>query len=173
MPLAVTLLAQLGRLGDSPSELLQQWQKKKTAFIRSGGDDRESSVDISIQISLDFLKGMQNGTEGQQLLSICAHLPDGLRPSVFDKLDDHFDDIRGARSLLVKLALVSRSPENELKMLSPNVAPEYGNLTSFLLHLINIEEPSQELFDAIYAVSEYAYWTVPSTTLREAFPPAS
>ncbi|KAH7092765.1 hypothetical protein BKA62DRAFT_676592 [Auriculariales sp. MPI-PUGE-AT-0066] len=212
MPLAVTLLAQLGRLGDSPSELLQQWQKKKTAFIRSGGDDRESSVDISIQISLDFLKGMQNGTEGQQLLSICAHLPDGLRPSVFDKLDDHFDDIRGARSLLVKLALVSRSPENELKMLSPvrhfvlkhhpmtmnhaaalrkiyfdiaasgprdmdenfsrlaqNVAPEYGNLTSFLLHLISIEEPSQKLFDAIYAVSEYAYWTVPSTTLREAF----
>ncbi|KAH7092768.1 hypothetical protein BKA62DRAFT_66421 [Auriculariales sp. MPI-PUGE-AT-0066] len=212
MPLAVTLLAQLGRLGDSPSELLQQWQKKKTAFIRSGGDDRESSVDISIQISLDFLKGMQNGTEGQQLLSICAHLPDGLRPSVFDKLDDHFDDIRRARSLLVKLALVSRSPENELKMLSPvrhfvskhhpmamnhaaalrkiyfdiaasgpkrmdenfsrlaqNVAPEYGNLTSFLLHLINIEEPSQELFDAIHAVSEYAYWTVPSTTLHEAF----
>ncbi|KAH7090090.1 hypothetical protein BKA62DRAFT_107409 [Auriculariales sp. MPI-PUGE-AT-0066] len=212
MPLAVTLLAQLGRLGDSPSELLQQWQKKKTAFIRSGGDDRESSVDISIQISLDFLKGMQNGTEGQQLLSICAHLPDGLRPSVFDKLDDHFDDIRGARSLLVKLALVSRSPENELKMLSPvrhfvlkhhpmamnhaaalrkiyfdiaasgprdmdenfsrlsqNVAPEYGNLTSFLLHLISIEELSQELFDAIDAVSEYAYWTVPSTTLREAF----
>ncbi|KAH7098644.1 hypothetical protein BKA62DRAFT_832381 [Auriculariales sp. MPI-PUGE-AT-0066] len=182
------------------------------AVVTEISDDRESNVDVSIQISLDLLQGMHNGTEGQRLLSICAHLPDGLRPSVFDKLDDQFDDIRGARGLLVKLALVSRSPENELKMLSPvrhfvlkhhpmamnhtaalrkiyfdiaasgpkrmdenfsrlaqNVAPEYGNLTSFLLHLISIEEPSQELFDAIEAVSEYAYWTVPSTTLCEAF----
>ncbi|KAH7098650.1 hypothetical protein BKA62DRAFT_660562 [Auriculariales sp. MPI-PUGE-AT-0066] len=212
MPLAVTLLAQMARLGNSPSHLLQRWQRKKTSFIRSGGDDRESSVDVSIQISLDLLEGMHNGTEGQQLLSICAHLSDGLRPSVFDQLDDHFEDIHGARDLLVEFAFISIGPENELKMLSPvrhfvlkhhamainhaaalrkiyfdiaascptdvgedfsrlsqNVAPEYGNLTSFLLHLINIEEPSQELFDAITAVSEYAYWTVPSMTLREAF----
>ncbi|KAH7092782.1 hypothetical protein BKA62DRAFT_66947 [Auriculariales sp. MPI-PUGE-AT-0066] len=212
MPLAVTLLAQLAQLKNPPSQLLQRWHRTKTGFIRSDGDDRESSVDVSIQISLDLLEGTRNGTEGQQLLSICAHLPDGLRPTVFDKLDDHFDDIHRARDLLFKFALVSIGPDNELKMLSPvrhfvskhhpmamnhaaalrkiyfdiaascptnvgedfsrlaqNVAPEYGNLTSFLLHLIHIEEPSRELFDAIFAVSEYAYWTVPSTTLREAF----
>ncbi|KAH7098655.1 hypothetical protein BKA62DRAFT_773207 [Auriculariales sp. MPI-PUGE-AT-0066] len=187
MPLAVTLLAQLAQLKNPPSKLLRQWQQKKTSFICSDGDDRESSVDVSIQISLNLLKGMRNGPKGQQLLSICEEL-------------------------LVKFALVSIGPEDELKMLSPvrhfvlkhhpmaithapalrkiyfdiaascptyvgedfsrlaqNVAPEYGNLTSFLLHLINIEEPSQELFDAITAVSEYAYWTVPSSTLREAF----
>ncbi|KAH7098664.1 hypothetical protein BKA62DRAFT_362269 [Auriculariales sp. MPI-PUGE-AT-0066] len=212
MPLAVTLLARMARLSNSPSHLLQRWQLKKTSFIRSGGDDRESSVDVSIQISLDLLKGMHNGMEGQQLLSICANLPDGLRPSVFEQLYTHFSDIHGAKDLLVEFALISIGPENELKMLSPvrhfvlkhhhmtmnhaaalrkiyfdiaasgptrmdenfsrlaqNVAPEYDNLTSFLLHLINMEEPSQELFDAIEAVSEYAYWTVPSTTLREAF----
>ncbi|KAH7092875.1 hypothetical protein BKA62DRAFT_63983 [Auriculariales sp. MPI-PUGE-AT-0066] len=212
MPLAVTLLAQLAQLKNPPSQLLQRWHRTKTGFIRSDGDDRESSVDVSIQISLDLLEGTRNGMEGQQLLSICAHLPDGLRPSVFEQLYTHFNDIHGARDLLFKFALVSIGPENELKMLSPvrhfvskhhpmamnhaaalrkiyfeiaasgpkrmdenfsrlaqNVAPEYGNLTSFLLHLIDIEEPSQELFDAIEAVSEYAYWTVPSTTLREAF----
>ncbi|KAH7092762.1 hypothetical protein BKA62DRAFT_625955, partial [Auriculariales sp. MPI-PUGE-AT-0066] len=212
MPLAVTLLVQLAQLKNPPSQLLQRWHRTKTGFIRSDGDDRESSVDVSIQISLDLLEGTRNGTEGQQLLSICAHLPDGLRPAVFDKLDGHFDDIHKARDLLFKFALVSIGPEDELKMLSPvrhfvskhhpmamnhaaalrkiyfdiaasgprdmdenfsrlaqNVAPEYGNLTSFLLHLISIEEPSQELFDAIDAVSEYAYWTVPSTTLHEAF----
>ncbi|KAH7092874.1 hypothetical protein BKA62DRAFT_63985 [Auriculariales sp. MPI-PUGE-AT-0066] len=212
MPLAVTLLAQLAQLQNPPSQLLQRWHRTKTEFIRSDGDDRESSVDVSIQISLDLLEGMRNGMQGQQLLSICAHLPDGLRPAVFDKLDDHFDDIHRARDLLFKFALISIGPEDELKMLSPvrhfvlkhhpmamnhaaalrkiyfdiaascptyvgedfprlskNVAPEYGNLTSFLLHLIHIEEPSRELFDAIFAVSEYAYWTVPSTTLREAF----
>ncbi|KAH7092776.1 hypothetical protein BKA62DRAFT_834644 [Auriculariales sp. MPI-PUGE-AT-0066] len=205
MPLAVTLLAQLAQLKNPPSQLLQRWHRTKTGFIRSDGDDRESSVDVSIQISLDLLEGTRNGTEGQQLLSICAHLPDGLRPSVFEQLYTHFNDIHGARDLLFKFALISIGPEDELKMLSPvrhfvlkhhpmamnhaaalrkiyfdiaasgpihmdenfsrlaqNVAPEYGNLTSFLLHLINIEEPSQELFDAITAVSEYAYWTVPS-----------
>ncbi|KAH7098668.1 hypothetical protein BKA62DRAFT_773214 [Auriculariales sp. MPI-PUGE-AT-0066] len=211
MPLAVTLLAQLAQLSNPPSQLLQRWQRTRTAFIRSGGDDRESSVDVSIQLSLDLLTSMRDSTEAAHLLSICAHLPDGLRPPVFAELVNHFTDIHAARDLLVAFALVSIGPNDELKMLSPvryfvvmnrpmtvahaaalrriyfaiasscpveftesfarqteNITPEYGNLTSVLLHLIGTDEPSQELFDAVTAVSEYAYWTSPSTTLREA-----
>ncbi|KAH7098669.1 hypothetical protein BKA62DRAFT_362394 [Auriculariales sp. MPI-PUGE-AT-0066] len=212
IPLAVTLLAQLAQLKNKPSALLKRWEHTKTAFIRTQGDHRESSVDASIQISFDLLAAMSGGTEGSQLLAICAHLPDGLRPSVFAQLLDQFDDIYAARYLLVAFALVSIGPKDELKMLSPvrhfvvrkypmtvihatalrriyfgiaasgpkgmddsfsrlaqNVAPEYGNLSSFLLHLIHAEEPSQELFDAVHAISEYSYWTVPSVKLREAF----
>ncbi|KAH7102707.1 hypothetical protein BKA62DRAFT_756380, partial [Auriculariales sp. MPI-PUGE-AT-0066] len=179
MPLAVTLLAQLAQLNNPPSKLLQRWQQKETSFICSDGDDRESSVDVSIQISLDLLKGMRNGPKGQQLLSICAHLLDGLRPSVFDQLDGHFSEIHRARDLLVKFALISVGPEDELKcsvrfdisLLPPG--PECGSGVR-QSHLIPTS-PDQyrgtvsELFDAITAVSEYAYLTVPSTTLREAF----
>ncbi|KAH7099945.1 hypothetical protein BKA62DRAFT_659196 [Auriculariales sp. MPI-PUGE-AT-0066] len=212
MPLAVTLLAQLARHNNSPSQLLQRWHHSKTAFIRTGGDHRESSVNVSIQISLNLLRDMTSGTEGGQLLSICAHLPDGLRLPVFAQLVSHFSDIHAARDLLVTFALVSVGSNDELRMLSPvrhfvlnrlpmtashlaalrdiyfaiatsgpleldenfsklakNVAPEYGNLTSLLLHLIETEEPSWELCDAVYAVSEYSYHTAPSPTLHEAF----
>ncbi|KAH7102222.1 hypothetical protein BKA62DRAFT_121534 [Auriculariales sp. MPI-PUGE-AT-0066] len=212
MPLAVTLLAQLARQKNSPSQLLQRWHHSKTTFIRAGGDHRESSVNVSIQISLDLLSAMTGGTEGGQLLSICAHLPDGLRLSVFAQLVTHFSDIHTARDLLVTFALVSVGSNDELRMLSPvrhfvlnrlpmtirhlaalrkiyfaiaasgpsrldekfsqlakNVAPEYNNLTSFLLHLMGTEEPSQELYDAVDRVSEYSYYTAPSPTLREAF----
>ncbi|KAH7102224.1 hypothetical protein BKA62DRAFT_121587 [Auriculariales sp. MPI-PUGE-AT-0066] len=211
-PLAVTLLAQLARQDNSPSQLLQRWRHSKTAFISTGGDHRESSVNVSIQISLDLLSAMNGGTEGGQLLSICAHLPDGLRTPVFAQLVAHFGDIHAARDLLVTFALITVGSNDELRMLNPvrhfvlkhlpvtaghlaalreiyfaiaasgpvvidenfselakNMAPEYNNLTSFLLHLIGTEEPSQELYDAVNHVSEYSYYTIPSPTLREAF----
>ncbi|KAH7090086.1 hypothetical protein BKA62DRAFT_725776 [Auriculariales sp. MPI-PUGE-AT-0066] len=57
MPLAVTLLAHLVGWATRPSSSSNNGRKRKLHLIRSGGDDRESSVDISIQISLDFLKG--------------------------------------------------------------------------------------------------------------------
>ncbi|KAH7102251.1 P-loop containing nucleoside triphosphate hydrolase protein [Auriculariales sp. MPI-PUGE-AT-0066] len=179
VPLAVTLLSRLALLKNSPSQLLQRWHHNKTTFIYTRGDHRESSVDFSIRISLDLLLGMAGGAEGEHLLSICAHLPDGLRTSVYAQLLDHFADIDAAKDLLVEFALVSVGSEKELRMLSPvrhfvlkyhpmtashldalrkiyfaiagsgpvhidenftrlaqNVAPEYGNLNSFLLYLV-------------------------------------
>ncbi|KAH7097226.1 hypothetical protein BKA62DRAFT_716885 [Auriculariales sp. MPI-PUGE-AT-0066] len=66
-------------------------------------------------------------------------------------------------------ASAPQEPADDFATRSAQFAPEYGNLNSFLLHLINSEEPSKELFDAVQAVSEYAYYTVPSITLRGAF----
>ncbi|KAH7088683.1 P-loop containing nucleoside triphosphate hydrolase protein [Auriculariales sp. MPI-PUGE-AT-0066] len=65
-------------------------------------------------------------------------------------------------------ASAPQEPADDFTRRSTQFAPESGNLTSFLLHLINSEEPSKKLFDAVEAVSEYAYYTMPSTTLREA-----
>ncbi|KAH7097041.1 hypothetical protein BKA62DRAFT_675362 [Auriculariales sp. MPI-PUGE-AT-0066] len=65
-------------------------------------------------------------------------------------------------------ASAPQEPADDFTARSTQFAPEYGNLTSFLLHLINSEEPSEKLFDAVRAVSEYAYCTMPSPTLREA-----
>ncbi|KAH7106186.1 hypothetical protein BKA62DRAFT_809737 [Auriculariales sp. MPI-PUGE-AT-0066] len=178
----------------------------------AGGDDRQSSVDVSIGVSLDLLKAMKSGNAAGQLLSICSHLPDGLRPSIFTHLARDFAGIDEARDLLVEFALVMVGADGELRMLNPvrhfildnhpitvphlallkkiyfdvalsgpkgmdenfirlskNLATEFGNLTALLLHLIDSEPPSQELLDAVQAVSEYSYYTVPSNTLCEAF----
>ncbi|KAH7097955.1 hypothetical protein BKA62DRAFT_661263 [Auriculariales sp. MPI-PUGE-AT-0066] len=214
VPLAVTLLANLAVLENSPSDLLRRWKKSRTGLLHAQGEDRLRSVDVSITVSLDQLKGMKHGVEAVQLLAVCAHLPDGLRPPVFAQLDEHFANIDAAKDMLVEFALVNVGADGELKMLSPiryfvldnhpmtdlhlvslrhiyfgiaasapqrpadnfnllsaQLAPEYGNLTSFLMHLIDSEEPSDELCNAVNAVSEYAYWTMPSSTLREALLP--
>ncbi|KAH7092749.1 hypothetical protein BKA62DRAFT_776019 [Auriculariales sp. MPI-PUGE-AT-0066] len=166
------------------------------------------SVAASIAVSIELLRAGPKSEEPLQLLSICAHLPAGLRTSVFDQLMPHFEDLDSGRRSLKALALISVGPEGELKMLSPirhfvlkahpmtdhhhaamrqiyfdiaataptrlsgdfrsrsaAVAAEYENLNVFLLHLINTEEPSQSLVDAVRAVSEYTYLTTPSVTL--------
>ncbi|KAH7075289.1 hypothetical protein BKA62DRAFT_778577 [Auriculariales sp. MPI-PUGE-AT-0066] len=169
---------------------------------------RESNVAASIEVSISLLTAGSNGNEPLQLLAICAHLPSGLRTTVFDQLKPHFEDLDSASRCLRSFALISAGPEGELKMLSPirhfvlnahpmtadhhaamrqiyfdiaasaptqpseefttkstAVAAEYENLNVFLLHLINTEEPSQSLVDAVRAVSDYAYLTTPSVTL--------
>ncbi|KAH7097137.1 hypothetical protein BKA62DRAFT_833482 [Auriculariales sp. MPI-PUGE-AT-0066] len=213
MPLAVTLLAQLAQYGEKPSVLLRHWKKSHTTMLRSDplASGRETNVAASIAVSIKLLTAGFNGEEPLQLLSICAHLPAGLRTSVFDQLESHFKDLDSARCGLLSLALISVGPQDELKVLSPirhfvlgahpmtadhsaamrriyfdiaasaprgsseefatksvSVAAEYENLKVFLLHLINTEEPSQSLIDAVNAIFYYTYWMAPSATLWEA-----
>src|SRR5262249_33891851 len=55
VPLAVSLLA---RLHEPPSTLLRQWKAMQTELLQADSHDghmRELSVEVSIQVSLDFL----------------------------------------------------------------------------------------------------------------------
>ncbi|KAH7101872.1 hypothetical protein BKA62DRAFT_792918 [Auriculariales sp. MPI-PUGE-AT-0066] len=208
MPLAVNLLAELVQCGNKPFDLLRHWNESHTAMLQTYPNGRESNVAASIEVSISLLTAGSNGNEPLQLLAICAHLPSGLRTTVFDQLKPHFEDLDSASRCLKSFALISAGPEGELKMLSPirhfilnahpmtanhhaamrqiyfdiaasaptklseefttkstAVAAEYENLNVFLLHLINTEEPSQSLVDAVRAVSAYAYLTTPSVTL--------
>ncbi|KAH7098962.1 hypothetical protein BKA62DRAFT_832154 [Auriculariales sp. MPI-PUGE-AT-0066] len=222
MPLAVTLLARLAKLpGKCPSSLLKQWHSEHTKMMAKTSDrGREFNVEVSIQVSLDLLAFTGADEEAEQLLFVCALLPDGLRPEVFEQISDSFKNITEAKDLLLTFALVSLGRDGELIMLSPvrhfvlsqfpatstdqstsshlvalrkiyfriaatapqdhsedftsrvsAFAPEYGNLSSYLLHLIDREEPSKELFDAVIAASEYSYLTYPSAALLDALRP--
>ncbi|KAH7087251.1 hypothetical protein BKA62DRAFT_797348 [Auriculariales sp. MPI-PUGE-AT-0066] len=183
MPLAVNLLAELVQCGNKPFDLLRHWNKSHTAMLQTYPNGRESNVAASIEVSISLLTAGSNGNEPLQLLAICAHLPSGLRTTVFDQLKPHFEDLDSASRCLRSFALISAGPQGELKMLSPirhfpcgeftstllqsaptrpseefttkstAVAAEYENLNVFLLHLINSEEPSQSLSDAVHAVS--------------------
>ncbi|KAH7096623.1 hypothetical protein BKA62DRAFT_822090 [Auriculariales sp. MPI-PUGE-AT-0066] len=197
MPLAVTLLAQLAQCDEKPSVILRHWKKSHTTMLRSDplAHGRETSVAASIAVSIKLLTAGSDSEEPLQLLSICAHLPAGLRTSVFHQLMPHFKNLDSARRSLKTLALISVGPQEELRMLSPirhyvlsahpmtanhhavtrqiyfeiaasvptklseefttkstAVEAEYENLNVFLLHLINTEEPSESLVDAVSAV---------------------
>ena len=75
VPLAIRLLATVGR-GLSPSYLLGQWREERTELLELR-KDRQSSIAVSISVSLSQLK-ITNNPEALHLLGILSLLPDGL-----------------------------------------------------------------------------------------------
>jgi len=56
MPLAVSLIGQLARQGNSVSELLVRWDRERTSLLRTYGIGRINSVEVSIQLSIEILQ---------------------------------------------------------------------------------------------------------------------
>ena len=49
------------------------------------------------------------------------------------------------------------------------LAPEYGNVMTFLLHLANAgDEVTEDLFKAAITMTDFSYWKLPSCTLAQA-----
>jgi len=119
MPLAVTLLGQLAQRGKSVSELREAWNDEHCELLRTHALGRSNNVDVSIELSLKIVREADQSQESLRLLSLCAILPDGLRPEVFGKLKPLFKCIRRARDTLCDYALASMSTDGVLKMLSP------------------------------------------------------
>lgn len=119
MPLAVSLLAQLARNGESPRSLLRQWESQRIRLLQTESNGREYNVEASISISLDFLPSVEVNPEPIRLLAICSALPAGLFPDAIKSLQALFNDVDATTRLLLKHALVQRGSNGELKMLSP------------------------------------------------------
>ena len=119
MPLAVTLLGQLAQRGTPVSELLNNWNIEHSGLLETHSAGRMNSVEVSIEISIKILRVADQLEESLQLLSVCALLPDGLRPDVFEKLRPEFKNVRRARELLSAYALANMGTDRVLKMLSP------------------------------------------------------
>jgi len=119
MPLAVSLLGQLSRRGNSVSALLERWKRERTSLLRTHGDGRFSNVEVSIELSIKMLYEADPSRGSLELLSICSMLPDGLRQDIIDKLRPKFKHIDRARDSLAAYSLVSLSTDGVLKMLSP------------------------------------------------------
>jgi len=119
MPLAVSLLGQLARRGNTVHDLLDRWNRKRTALLRTHGTNRFNNAGVSIELSISMVCLADNTRESLQLLSICSTLPDGLRPDVYKRLNEQFEDIERARDSLCAYSLVSLDADGALKMLSP------------------------------------------------------
>ena len=212
MPLAVSLLGQLARRGNSVSELLVRWNRERTSLPRTHGAGRINNVEVSIQLSIKMLLAADDTRESLHLLSLCSMLPDGLRQSVFEQLRPHFKYIDRARDTLLVYALISLESDRTLMTLSPvrhlvldhhpaepshhhalcqiyfqiaknlpivmnehfkaktkSTVPEMGNLPSLLLMVI--DQPSQEVVDAVSRFTRFAYWEQPTVTVASALLP--
>ncbi|KAH7075292.1 hypothetical protein BKA62DRAFT_762876 [Auriculariales sp. MPI-PUGE-AT-0066] len=184
MPLAVTLLAQLARQC-KPSELFSRWRKnERPSGLRPSVFEQLKSMHVTKDV--DPPESTARPSVFRRMKAAWSR-----RQPIKKATTPLFQEIAQARQCLLDHALVSIGPDGEMRVLtmrqiyftllhplppkseefttkSTAVAAEYENLNVFLLHLINTEEPCQCLLGAVSAVSEYAYLTTPSVTLREA-----
>jgi len=100
MPLAMSLLGQLVRHGNTPSELLDRWNHEHSALLQTHAAGRQNNVDVSVKISISMMRAADDSDEPLQLLSLSSMLPDGIRPPVLDRLRPKFRNIGRARDTL-------------------------------------------------------------------------
>ena len=117
VPLAIRLLATVGR-GLSPSYLLGQWREERTELLELR-KDRQSSIAVSISISLSQLK-ITNNPEALHLLGILSLLPDGLSgwTNRISQIGPGFTRVHHLARVLLQSSLCFLLGET-LKVLSP------------------------------------------------------
>ncbi|KZO96470.1 TPR-like protein [Calocera viscosa TUFC12733] len=76
LPLAVFLMAHQGQLM-SPTELLEAYEAEKTALLETQAGGRLTSLDVSIQISMNSHTMSQN-PKAKEVLSVLSLLPVGI-----------------------------------------------------------------------------------------------
>ncbi|KAG8877203.1 hypothetical protein FRB97_003589 [Tulasnella sp. 331] len=119
MPLAVRLMASLGRSGLTPTTLLKAWTDKAAGADLLHGTDKSKSVNISIQLSFES-NIMQSVPEALTLLSVIAMLPAGASMELLSELVPSFPNLILAQARL-REATLSYTPDGTqtLQLLSP------------------------------------------------------
>ncbi|KAG8890434.1 hypothetical protein FRB98_008469 [Tulasnella sp. 332] len=141
MPLAITLMASLGRHGnETPTNLLKNWKDERVGItLLNGGTSKSNSVNRSIELSIES-NLMKLAPEALTLLSIVAMLPAGASPWLLE------NDIPNIRSPLLAKA----------RLLEATLAYNISNTNALQLHspirlyVSRYHPPSKEVRDAIY-----------------------
>ena len=104
MPLAVTLMAKLGKnSGFMPTALLTTWRNKRTDMLHRGSDPK-ISVNVSIALSINSPL-MEADRDAITLLAILCMLPAGAQSSRLDQLAPTISNIPGALATLTQSSL--------------------------------------------------------------------
>ncbi|KZT41835.1 TPR-like protein [Sistotremastrum suecicum HHB10207 ss-3] len=117
IPLAVTLMANLAQYTPC-SELLARWNDEKTAMLTRGYEDRLSSVDVSIQVTLSSER-FRSSSRACLLLQILSHLPDGAAPSSLPSMVSDDEGVLAAVSTLRQVSLAYEDVSGHLRVLCP------------------------------------------------------
>jgi hypothetical protein len=116
MPLAVDLIAHLVDYEGAQS-VLTRWKTENTSLL-SAGDDRRSSLNASIAVSLSSPR-LMSSPGAKNLLSLLSILPDGLSDVdlIQSKLPIH--DVLECKATLLRTALAYYDTAQRLKSLVP------------------------------------------------------
>ena len=121
VPLAVTLIANLAAVdGETTEALWLRWQEESTAMVESG-QDRLTSLETSIQLSLSSPR-MQRDPSALSLLSAFSLLPDGISLDtirVCEKGLPGMASVKKSLSTLRQNALLYEDGNKDLRLLSP------------------------------------------------------
>ncbi|KAG8993563.1 hypothetical protein FRB93_001942 [Tulasnella sp. JGI-2019a] len=119
MPLAITLMASLGRTGETPIALLKAWKNKAIGADLLHGTDKNKSVNISIRLSIES-NLMRSVPEALILLSVIAMLPAGANVALLPNLLPSIQNLILAKGALRRAALTNPEAGSQtLQVLSP------------------------------------------------------
>ncbi|KAF5323675.1 hypothetical protein D9758_018353 [Tetrapyrgos nigripes] len=118
MTLAIMLIAQHAR--ELPlNDLMEMWNIQKTAVLRKIGeqDNRLTSIEVSIQLTLKILRGKLSAI-GEDVLRLVAFLPSGI-PDWLKNLPKILPDATMQVLMLKKSCLIYDTGDKTLKILTP------------------------------------------------------
>ncbi|KAG8992658.1 hypothetical protein FRB94_011408 [Tulasnella sp. JGI-2019a] len=119
MPLAITLVASLGVGGETPTALLQAWRDRAMGTDLIKGTDKNNSVNISIQLSIESNR-MKSVPDALTLLSVIAMLPAGANISLLPSLVPSIPNLVSSKNALRAATLVHTDNSSQiLQLLSP------------------------------------------------------
>ncbi|KZS91614.1 hypothetical protein SISNIDRAFT_162053 [Sistotremastrum niveocremeum HHB9708] len=118
VPLAVALMANLAQQY-SCAELLRIWKAEKTSMLNRGFYSRLSSLDVSIQVSLNSER-LSAHPNASLILKILSCLPDGVSASELNKMARDRKGIFAAITALRQVAIIyEETLTTRLRLLSP------------------------------------------------------
>ncbi|KAH9003754.1 hypothetical protein EDB86DRAFT_2273104 [Lactarius hatsudake] len=117
LPLAVTLLGSLAEVSTAET-LWERWQKENIALVEKEKGDKLSSLEFSIELSLESSRMAADGSS-KRLLGILSLLPDGMPASPspeFQRLFPDVPDIPRSLDTLLKCSLAVRTADKRVQV---------------------------------------------------------
>lgn len=118
VPLAITLMANLAQF-ESTSSLLKRWENEHVSMLARGSANRLSSMEMSIQLSVDSPRVREN-PEALPLLRLISLLPDGVEDdNHLEAIAASFQNPSRAAATLKQVSLAYSSDTRCLAVLAP------------------------------------------------------
>ncbi|KAF8179405.1 hypothetical protein BJ912DRAFT_1045147 [Pholiota molesta] len=153
IPLAITLISNLLRDGESSRSLWNRWLKQETKIVENGGDDRESNLNASIAISVSSPR-IKKDPGAIALLATLSLLPDGFPFAAIEQLGEYLVLENVAKYYITMLEFTRLSNAE----CYAQVVPEIQNIHLVFQRVFKVGY-SQDITRLIYATSDLTDWS--------------
>ena len=116
LPLAIDIMAQVSETAPNLAVIRRQWEGEQTSMLQRRPDsaDRETSLDVSLRLSIE---SSRMTSESRELLQVLALLPDGIPTNDLDTI--FAEKPHNAAYALRRTSLAYDDDRQRLRILSP------------------------------------------------------